>query len=84
VHPEILASQKLPPSLKDEHIWKQRFEEINNFEKYLFDNGTNVVKFFLYVSKDAQKERFLKRALILEINRKFSVADIKERANWDD
>ncbi|AKB28070.1 hypothetical protein MSSIT_1351 [Methanosarcina siciliae T4/M] len=84
VHPEILAGQQLPPALKDEGIWKRRFEEINNFEKYLVDNGIIVVKFFLYVSKEAQKKRFLKRTMLPEKNWKFSAADIKERAHWDD
>ncbi len=84
VHPEILASQQLPPALKDRRIWNRRFEEINNFEKYLVDNGIIVVKFFLYVSKEAQKERFLKRTMMPEKNWKFSAADIKERAHWDD
>jgi polyphosphate:nucleotide phosphotransferase, PPK2 family len=84
VHPEFLAGQKLPPSLKDKNIWSRRFEEINNFEKYLVDNGIIVVKFFLYVSKETQKERFLERALEPEKNWKFSAADMKERAFWDD
>ena len=84
VHPELLAGQKLPPSLKDKNIWSRRFEEINNFEKYLVDNGIIVVKFFLYMSKETQKERFLERALEPEKNWKFSVADLKERAFWDD
>lgn len=84
VHPEILAGQQLPPALKDRDIWKRRFEEINNFEKYLVDNGIIVVKFFLYVSKEAQKKRFLKRTMLPEKNWKFSAADIKERAHWDD
>jgi PPK2 family polyphosphate:nucleotide phosphotransferase len=84
MHPEILAGQKLPPALKDKHIWSRRFEEINNFEKYLVDNGIIVVKFFLYVSKEAQKERFLERALMPEKNWKFSAVDMKERALWDD
>lgn len=84
VHPEILDSQQLPPALKDKRIWKRRFEEINNFEKYLVDNGIIVVKFFLYVSREAQKERFLKRTMMPEKNWKFSAADIKERAHWDD
>ena len=84
VHPEFLANQQLPPDLKDEHIWSRRFEEINNFEKYLVENGIIVVKFFLYVSKDVQKERFLERTLMPEKNWKFSAADIKERAFWDD
>jgi PPK2 family polyphosphate:nucleotide phosphotransferase len=84
VHPEFLASQQLPPELKDKNIWIRRFEEINNFEKYLVDNGIIVVKLFLYVSKETQKERFLERALEPEKNWKFSAADMKERAFWDD
>jgi PPK2 family polyphosphate:nucleotide phosphotransferase len=84
VHPEFLAGQKLPPALKDEGIWRRRFEEINYFEKYLVNNGVVVVKFFLYVSKEAQKERFLERALMPEKNWKFSAADMKERQRWDD
>ncbi|PAV11523.1 hypothetical protein ASJ81_09880 [Methanosarcina spelaei] len=84
VHPEFLAGQKLPPSLKDKNIWNRRFEEINNFEKYLVDNGIIVVKLFLYVSKETQKERFLERTLEPEKNWKFSAADMKERAFWDD
>ena len=83
VHPEFLAGQKLPPALKDKGIWKRRFEEINAFEKYLVHNGIVVVKFFLNVSRDAQKERFLERALMPEKNWKFSATDLKERALWD-
>jgi PPK2 family polyphosphate:nucleotide phosphotransferase len=84
VHPEFLAGQKLPPALKDKGIWKRRFEEINAFEKYLVHNGIVVVKFFLNVSREAQKERFLERALMPEKNWKFSATDLKERARWDD
>ena len=84
VHPEFLAGQKLPPALKDKDIWKRRFEEINAFEKYLVHNGIVVAKFFLYVSKEAQKERFLERALMPEKNWKFSATDLKERARWDE
>ncbi len=84
VHPEFIAGQKLPPSLKGKDIWKRRFAEINNFEKYLVDNGIVVVKFFLNVSKAAQKERFLERAELPEKNWKFSAADIKERQHWDE
>jgi PPK2 family polyphosphate:nucleotide phosphotransferase len=84
VHPEFLAGEKLPPALKDKGIWRRRFEEINAFEKYLVNNGIVVVKFFLYVSKEAQKERFLERALLPEKNWKFSAADMQERARWDD
>ncbi len=84
IHPEFLDKQQLPQHLKGKNIWKRRFEEINNFEKYLVDNGIIVLKLFLYVSKDAQKERFLLRTLEPEKNWKFSAADIKERAHWDD
>ena len=84
VHPEFLDKQQLPQRLKDKNIWKRRFEEINNFEKYLVDNGIIVLKLFLYVSKDAQKKRFLERTEMPEKNWKFSAADIKERAHWDD
>jgi len=84
VHPEFLAGQKLPSTLKNKNIWKRRFEEINNFEKYLVNNGFPVVKFFLHVSREAQKERFLERVSLPEKNWKFSAADIKERQRWDD
>jgi PPK2 family polyphosphate:nucleotide phosphotransferase len=84
VHPEILDRQQLPPHLKDKGIWKRRFQEINNFEEYLVNNGTIVLKFFLNVSKKAQKERFLERIDRPEKNWKFSSADAKERQRWDD
>ncbi len=84
VHPEFLARQHLPPELKDKNIWSRRFEEINNFEKYLVENGIIVVKFFLYMSKETQKERFLERVLEPEKNWKFSAADMRERGFWDD
>jgi PPK2 family polyphosphate:nucleotide phosphotransferase len=84
VHPEFLAGEKLPADRKGKDIWKRRFAEINNFEKYLVDNGIVVLKFFLNVSKEAQKERFLERALMPEKNWKFSAADMKERQHWDE
>lgn len=84
VHPEILEKQQLPEESKDEKIWQRRFAEINNFEKYLVDNGIIVLKFFLNVSKEEQKQRFLKRINLPEKNWKFSVNDVKERAFWDD
>ncbi len=84
VHPEILEKQQLPPEAKGKHIWKQRFEEINNFEKYLVNNGIIVLKFFLNVSKEEQKQRFLARLNRPEKNWKFSVNDAKERGFWDD
>jgi PPK2 family polyphosphate:nucleotide phosphotransferase len=83
VHPEILASQQLPAHLKDESIWKRRFREMNNFERYLTDNGMVVLKFFLHVSKDEQKRRFLARIEEEDKNWKFSVNDAKERVFWD-
>jgi PPK2 family polyphosphate:nucleotide phosphotransferase len=84
VHPNILQKQQLPTLLKPQKIWKQRFEEINHFEKYLVDNGIIVLKFFLNVSKAEQKERFLARIVEPEKNWKFSIADAQERQHWDD
>jgi PPK2 family polyphosphate:nucleotide phosphotransferase len=84
VHPEILERQQLPAQLKDPHIWERRFEEINNFEKYLVNNGIIVLKFFLNVSKEEQKKRFLERIDQPEKNWKFSKSDAKEREFWDD
>ncbi|MEB3291932.1 MAG: polyphosphate kinase 2 family protein [Synechococcales bacterium] len=84
VHPEILARQQLPPGTKKKGIWNQRFQEINHFEKYLSDNGIVVIKFFLNVSKAAQKKRFMERIEKPEKNWKFSATDVKERQFWDD
>jgi PPK2 family polyphosphate:nucleotide phosphotransferase len=84
VHPEFLDRQHLPPQLRDRNIWTRRFEEINNFEKYLADNGIIVLKFFLYVSKEEQKKRFLQRVDEPDKNWKFSAADIRERACFED
>lgn len=84
VHPALLERQKLPEKAKDKNIWKRRFEEINNFEKYLVNNGIIVLKFFLNLSKDEQKKRFLARIERPEKNWKFSASDAKEREFWDD
>lgn len=84
VHPALLERQQLPEKAKDKNIWKRRFEEINNFEKYLVDNGIIVLKFFLNLSKDEQKKRFLARIERPEKNWKFSASDAKERGFWDD
>jgi PPK2 family polyphosphate:nucleotide phosphotransferase len=84
VHPEIFASQQLPEDCKTKGVWKRRFNQINNFEQYLVDNGTIVLKFFLHVSKKEQKKRFLERIDMDEKNWKFSVNDAKERAFWKD
>lgn len=84
VHPDFLAKQKIPGEDQGKNFWKKRFEQINNFEKYLVDNGIIVLKFFLNVSKDEQKKRFLERINLPEKNWKFSVNDLKERGFWDD
>ncbi|MDD1676110.1 MAG: polyphosphate kinase 2 family protein [Methanomicrobiales archaeon] len=84
VHPEYLERQGLPPKLKDQNIWTRRFQEINNFEQYLVDNGIIVLKFFLNISKEEQKKRFLERMEEPDKNWKFAAADIRERDHWDD
>jgi PPK2 family polyphosphate:nucleotide phosphotransferase len=84
VHPEILEQQKIPSKSVDQHIWKHRFQEINNFEEYLVRNGIIVLKFFLNVSKEKQKSRFLERIDLPEKNWKFSVSDATAREHWDD
>jgi len=83
VHQEFLKSQRIPPDLVDNDIWENRYEEIRNFEKYLTQNGTIILKFFLHVSKKEQKSRFLERIDTPEKNWKFSSGDLKERAYWD-
>ncbi|MGI8504001.1 MAG: polyphosphate kinase 2 family protein [Hassallia sp.] len=84
VHPELLKKQQLPHIPEDNGIWRQRFEEINNFEKYFVPNGVIILKFFLNVSKLEQKKRFLARIETPEKNWKFSASDVIERAFWDD
>ncbi|MBK9437026.1 MAG: polyphosphate kinase 2 family protein [Chloracidobacterium sp.] len=85
VHPGILQGQQLPDAIKsDKNIWKKRFEHIRDWENHLAENGTHVIKFFLHVSKDEQKKRFLERIDQPEKNWKFSAGDAKERAVWDD
>jgi PPK2 family polyphosphate:nucleotide phosphotransferase len=83
VHPEYMEKQKIPPALLSKHIWKERFEDICSFERYLGRNGIVVVKFFLHVSKDEQRRRFLQRAEEPEKNWKFSGSDMAERDHWD-
>src|ERR1700693_1454550 len=80
VHPEILAKEKIPPSLVTKNIWRERFEDICAFERYLTRNGTIILKFFLNVSKQEQRQRFLERLDDPSKNWKFSMADIAERA----
>jgi PPK2 family polyphosphate:nucleotide phosphotransferase len=84
VHQEFLASQKLPAELVTKDIWKERFQDIRRFEKYLSRNGILILKFFLHVSRKEQKRRFLERLETPEKNWKFSANDIKERAYWDE
>ena len=84
VHPEILKSQKMPPSLVGKKIWKERFEDICCFERHMARSGTVIRKFFLNLSKKEQKKRFLARLDHPEKNWKFSAADIHERKCWDD
>jgi len=85
VHKAILENQPLPDEIKnDKNIWKKRFEAIRNFEKYLSENGTKVIKFFLNISKEEQKKRFLARIEEPDKNWKFSAQDAKERGFWDD
>lgn len=84
VHEEILTKQKLPERLVTKNIWDERFQDIRNFEKYLSRNGTIVRKFFLHVSEEEQKKRFLERIDNPEKNWKFSSADAKERGHWEE
>ena len=84
VHPEFLVRQKLPPSLIGKKIWDERLEDIAAYERYLARQGTVVLKFFLNVSEDEQKKRFLARIEEPEKNWKFSPNDVAERAHWGD
>lgn len=84
VHKQILENQKLPSSLITKNIWNERFEDIRNFEKYLTRNGVIIRKFFLNVSREEQRKRFMERLDEPEKNWKFSAADVKERGYWDD
>src|SRR6516165_7482546 len=84
VHPENLDRQRLPAEAKGKGVWERRYREINDWERYLTDNGFKVVKLFLNLSKEEQRTRFLKRIDLPEKNWKFSVADVRERGCWDD
>jgi PPK2 family polyphosphate:nucleotide phosphotransferase len=83
VHPEFLAAEKIPRQLASEDNWRNRFEDINAFERYLSRNGIVVLKFFLHLSKEEQKKRFLERLDAPEKNWKFSVNDALERRRWE-
>ncbi|EJW12272.1 hypothetical protein A33M_2395 [Rhodovulum sp. PH10] len=84
VHQEVIEKQKLPQKLVGRHLFEERYEDIAAFERYLSRNGTLILKFFLHVSKDEQKKRFLDRLEEPAKNWKFSAADIAERAHWKD
>ncbi len=83
VHPEFLSKQSMPESLTGKHVWDHRYESIVDFEQHLARNGTIVRKFFLNVSKDEQKQRFMKRLDDPDRNWKFSSSDVAERQHWD-
>lgn len=80
----LIASSKLPEKFIDKNIWQRRFEHITNFEKYLYENGTVILKFFLHISKEEQKKRFLERIDNPAKNWKFAMGDIEERKYWDE
>jgi PPK2 family polyphosphate:nucleotide phosphotransferase len=84
VHPHILKAEKLPEEMITKHIWEERYEDINAFERFLTRNGIVIRKFFLHVSKEEQKKRFLERLEDSKKNWKFSMDDIKERKFWND
>jgi PPK2 family polyphosphate:nucleotide phosphotransferase len=84
VHPEILGAQRLPRRVMSTRIWSERFEDIACFERHLARNGVAVLKFFLHVSKEEQKKRFLERLDTPDKNWKFSAGDVRERARWHD
>jgi PPK2 family polyphosphate:nucleotide phosphotransferase len=84
VHPELLERQKLPRAAKRGDVWGRRYRAINEWERYLTDNGIRIVKLFLNLSKEEQRRRFLRRIDLPDHNWKFSSADVAERRSWDD
>jgi PPK2 family polyphosphate:nucleotide phosphotransferase len=84
VHPEILANQRIPGGKRKKDIWQARYDDINNFERHLTQNGTVILKFFLHLSKEEQRKRFLERLNDPGKHWKFSDSDISERGYWDD
>ncbi len=84
VHPEILQGQRLPRQARGRDVWKKRYRDINDWERYLTDNGFVVVKLLLNLSKEEQRTRFLRRIDLPDHNWKFSAADVHERSYWDD
>jgi PPK2 family polyphosphate:nucleotide phosphotransferase len=83
VHPELLAKERIPPRLVTKNIWRERFEDIAAIERYVSRNGTVILKFFLNISKEEQRERFLDRLEQPSKNWKFSMGDVTERARWN-
>jgi PPK2 family polyphosphate:nucleotide phosphotransferase len=84
VHPELLVAQHVPDARPNDKLWKKRYDDINRFERHLTRNGTKVLKFFLHISKDEQRKRFLERVDDPKKHWKFSPADLAERERWDD
>jgi PPK2 family polyphosphate:nucleotide phosphotransferase len=84
VHPELLEHQKLPPAARSDGVWTRRYRHINDWERFLVENGFPVVKLFLNLSKEEQRRRFLRRIDYPENNWKFNANDVKERAHWDE
>ena len=84
VHENFLIGQKLPTKVKPKELWQQRFDAISNFERYLTRNGVVILKFFLHVSKEEQKKRFLERIDDPAKNWKFALNDVNEREHWDE
>jgi PPK2 family polyphosphate:nucleotide phosphotransferase len=84
VHPEYLSGQRLPPLAMRPDMWTRRYREINDWERYLSDNGFVIVKLFLNLSKEEQRIRFLQRIDVPEKNWKFSASDVRDRTRWDD
>jgi PPK2 family polyphosphate:nucleotide phosphotransferase len=82
VHPELCERQKLPPGKRGKPFWRERYDDINWFERHLSRNGTLILKFFLHISKDEQKKRFIERLENPEKHWKFSASDVAERAFW--
>jgi polyphosphate kinase 2 (PPK2 family) len=84
VHPENLERQRLPKRSRRGNVWRRRYREINDWERYLTDNGLQIVKLLLNISKEEQRSRFLRRIDLPDHNWKFSEADVREREHWED
>ena len=84
VHPELVVKQRVPGVKVNKEFWEDRYDDINNFERHLTRNGTMVLKFFLYVSRDEQRKRFLERMTDPTKHWKFSASDLAERAHWEE